>query len=150
MSEIPTDWIWGLGGGLMIGIAASMYLLINGKIMGASGILGGLLAWEGQRTPYERIWFIIGLIGAPAVFYFFQKQPVPAPEAITNITSDWTVIVVGGLLVGIGTRLANGCTSGHGVCGMPRFSVRGIVATLTYLVAGMIAMAVLRHGLGVI
>jgi uncharacterized membrane protein YedE/YeeE len=79
-----------------------------------------------------------------------QGKPVPLTEPATGITSDWVVIVIGGLLVGIGTRLANGCTSGHGVCGISRFSLRGIVATLVYLAAGMVAMAVLRHGFGVI
>ncbi|MFK7941582.1 MAG: YeeE/YedE family protein, partial [Paracoccaceae bacterium] len=150
MTGVHFDWAWGMMGGLMIGIAAAMYLLINGRIMGASGIFGGLLAWEGHRSPYERIAFIGGLVTAPAAALLLQDVSIPTEFAVTGITSDWTVIVVGGLLVGTGTRMANGCTSGHGVCGMSRFSLRGIVATLTFLAAGMAAMAVLRHGLGVI
>lgn len=146
----PTDWTWGVLGGLMIGWAAALYLLMNGRIMGASGILGGLLAWEGHRSPYERLFFITGLIGMPALLLLSQGRTVPALQPETGITTNWTVIVIGGLLVGIGTRLANGCTSGHGVCGLSRFSLRGIVATLVYLAAGVAAMAVLRHGLGVI
>lgn len=150
MTAIPADWLWGLGGGLMIGAAAVMYLLINGRVMGASGILGGLLAWEGQRSPYERMAFLAGLIGAPAVALFVQGLPVPAPEAMTGITSNLVVVILGGLLVGVGTRMANGCTSGHGICGVSRFSLRAIVATLVYLGAGIATLAVLRHGLGVI
>ena len=150
MTGVYFDWAWGLAGGLMIGVAASMYLLINGRIMGASGILGGLLAWEGHRSPYERIAFLAGLIGAPALALFLQGVHLPTPQAFTGITSDWTLIVAGGLLVGLGTRLANGCTSGHGVCGMSRFSLRGIVAVVIFLAAGMATMAVLRHGLGLL
>ena len=139
---IPPDWLWGLAGGLMIGCAAALFLLMNGRIMGASGILGGLV--DGSGRTAERAAFVAGVIGAPALMLLVREAPA------TNITSDWVVIIAGGLLVGFGTRMANGCTSGHGVCGMSRLSLRGIVATLVYLAAGMLAMAVLRHGLGVI
>ena len=142
MSAIPADWLWGLGGGLMIGAAAAIYLLVNGRIMGASGILGGVVDGSGRNT--ERLAFLAGVIGAPAIVLAVQGAPA------TNITSDWLVIVLGGLAVGIGTRMANGCTSGHGVCGMSRFSLRGIIASAVYVGFGMAAMAVLRHGLGVI
>lgn len=144
MNAIPTDWLWGLLGGFMIGGAAAFYLLVNGRIMGASGILGGLLDGSGSDTAMERSAFIAGVIGVPAIVAAAGYAPA------TQITQDLGIVVVGGLLVGIGTRMANGCTSGHGVCGMSRFSVRGIVATGVYLVFGFISMAVLRHGLGVI
>ena len=144
MSAIPADWLWGLVGGLMIGAAAAVYLLVNGRIMGASGILGGLVDRSGWGTWAERLAFVAGLIGAPAIVATVHAAPD------TGITADLAVIVAGGLLVGIGTRMANGCTSGHGVCGLSRFSVRGIAATLTFLGAGFLAMALLRHGLGVI
>lgn len=150
MTGVHIDWAWGLAGGLMIGFAAAMYLLLNGRIMGASGILGGLLAWEGQRSPYERMSFIIGLIGAPALAMFLQGVPIPLTEAATGITPNLALVVIGGLLVGLGTRMANGCTSGHGVCGMTRLSIRGIAATMTFMAAGILSMAVLRHVLGVI
>ncbi|MEM1298017.1 MAG: YeeE/YedE thiosulfate transporter family protein [Pseudomonadota bacterium] len=150
MTGLHFDWLWGLAGGLTIGVAAAMYLLINGRIMGASGILGGLLAWEGHRSPYERLAFIVGLVGAPALALFLQGVQLPTPQAFTGITSDSAVILAGGLLVGIGTRMANGCTSGHGVCGMSRFSQRGFAAVATFLAAGMATMAILRHGLGLI
>ena len=142
MSGIPADWLWGLGGGLMIGAAAAIYLLVNGRIMGASGILGGVV--DGSGRNFERLAFLVGVIGAPALVMLTQGAPS------TNITSDWLVIVSGGVLVGVGTRMANGCTSGHGVCGMSRFSIRGIVASAVYVGFGMAAMTVLRHGLGVI
>jgi uncharacterized membrane protein YedE/YeeE len=142
---IETDWIWGLIGGLMIGMAAAIFLLGNGRIMGASGIIGGLVDRTGLGNWAERVAFLAALIVVPALML-----PLYSVEVSTNITSNLAVIVAGGLLVGIGTRLANGCTSGHGVCGISRFSLRGIVATVFYLLAGGIAMVLFRHVLGVI
>ena len=141
---IQMDWIWGLIGGLMIGGAASMFLLINGRIMGASGILGGLVDGSGHDTAAERLSFIGGIILVPAVLALLMGG------AQTNITDNAFVIIAAGLLVGIGTRLANGCTSGHGVCGMSRFSLRGYVATVFYLLGGGLVMVAFRHILGVI
>ncbi len=141
---IPTDWIFGLIGGLMIGGAAALYLLVSGRIMGASGILGGLVDGSGRATIFERGAFIAGLITAPVLYALNFGVPD------TNLTSNIWVLVAAGLFVGVGTRMANGCTSGHGVCGISRFSVRGIVATLCYLGAGFVAMFVFRHLLGVI
>lgn len=141
---IPTDWIFGLIGGLMIGSAAALYLLVSGRIMGASGILGGLVDGSGQATRTERIMFVAGVIVAPLIYGVLVEFPA------TNVTPDVLLLIFGGLIVGVGTRMANGCTSGHGVCGISRFSVRGIVATLAYLGFGFLTMLVLRHGLGVI
>ena len=141
---IPVDWIWGLVGGLMIGTAAAMFLLINGRIMGASGLLGGLVDGSGRDNGAERFAFIAGLIAMPTLIALIFGAPA------TNLTTSVPILVLAGLCVGIGTRLANGCTSGHGVCGISRFSVRGIVATLIYLLAGGIVMLIARHGLGVI
>ena len=137
---IPLDWLFGLMGGLMIGAAAAMYLLISGRIMGALGILGGLI--DGSNPTWERFAFIAGVILAPLTMNAFAGYPD------TNITTNPALLIAGGLAVGLGTRLANGCTSGHGVCGISRFSKRGIIATLIYLGAGFLTMAVLRHGLG--
>lgn len=142
---IQADWIWGLVGGLMIGTAAAIFLLGNGRIMGASGIIGGLVDRTGLNNWPERAVFLAALVVVPALML-----PFFTIEVSTNITSNLAVIVAGGLLVGIGTRLANGCTSGHGVCGISRFSLRGIVATVFYLLAGGIAMVLFRHVLGVI
>lgn len=141
---IQEAWIWGLVGGLMIGSAASLYLLVNGRIMGASGILGGLVDGSAKGASVERISFIAGLVIVPAILAMMMGG------ATTNITSNPVVIIAAGLLVGVGTRLANGCTSGHGVCGISRLSLRGIVATAFYLLAGGLMMALLRHVLGVI
>ena len=141
---MPMDWVLGLIGGLMIGLAGSMYLLMNGRVMGISGMFGGLLDGTGWSTWAERVVFIAGLVAVPAVL------KLVIPSATTNITSNWLVIIAGGLLVGVGTRLANGCTSGHGVCGISRLSLRGIVATVFYILAGGITMVLLRHVLGVL
>ncbi|MCA0907431.1 YeeE/YedE family protein [Ruegeria marisrubri] len=134
------EWIWGLCGGLLIGLGGAVYLLGNGRIMGASGILGGLVDGEARDTKAERLAFIAGLIGMPLLL-----RPLIAPEAQTHLTSNLGLVVVAGLLVGVGTRIANGCTSGHGVCGISRFSLRGIVATVFYILAGGMTLVLLRH-----
>ncbi|MGB1234906.1 MAG: YeeE/YedE family protein [Planktomarina sp.] len=141
---MPMDWIFGLIGGLIIGSAAAIYLLVSGRIMGAAGILGGVVDGSGRDTAVERIAFIVGVIGIPAfaVFAGYQAQ--------TNLTSNITLLILGGITVGIGTRMANGCTSGHGVCGISRFSIRGIVATIAYLGFGFLTMYITRHVMGVI
>ena len=135
------DWIRGLIGGLMIGGAGAAYLLINGRVMGISGIFGGLIDGSGRKTWAERTAFVAAVILVPAVMALTGRWQ-------THITANWAFIIVGGLLVGLGTRLAHGCTSGHGVCGISRLSLRGIVATLIYIGAGAVTMALLRAGLG--
>ena len=137
-----TDWLWGLLGGLMIGSAAAVYLLFNGRIMGASGVIGGLIDGTDRAIWAERLAFLAGLIVLPLL------MAQAGVTADTNLTGNWAVIVAGGLLVGLGTRLANGCTSGHGVCGISRLSLRGIVATVFYVLAGGLVMALFRHVLG--
>ena len=137
-----TDWIWGLFGGGLIGCAAAIFLLGNGRIMGASGILGGLVDGSGRSTARERLAFLGGLVMVPALLQLLGN-PVD-----TQITGNWALIVVAGLLVGIGTRIGNGCTSGHGVCGISRLSPRGIVATLVYIAAGALAVVAARALLG--
>jgi uncharacterized membrane protein YedE/YeeE len=139
-----TDWTFGLIGGLMIGLAAVLFLAFNGRIMGASGLIGGLVDGSGRSNWGERAAFVAALIGVPAVAALIWGAPQ------TNATGNFAVLVAGGLLVGIGTRIGNGCTSGHGVCGMSRLSMRSIVATLFYLFAGGATMLVARHILGII
>lgn len=136
------DWIWGLVGGLMIGCAAAIYLLGNGRIMGASGIVGGMIDGSASKLMSERAAFLVGLIGMPAVLV--------ATGAVgqTLLTGNVPLILCAGLLVGLGTRIGNGCTSGHGVCGISRLSPRGIVATCVYIGTGALVVALLRHGLG--
>ncbi len=138
------DWIFGALGGLMIGTAAALFLLVNGRVMGASGILGGLLDGSGRTNRAERLAFLAGLVIIPALLALGMGG------AQTHATTNITVLISAGLLVGIGTRLANGCTSGHGVCGISRLSLRGLVATMFYLFAGGISVLVFRHLLGVI
>jgi uncharacterized membrane protein YedE/YeeE len=139
-----TDWTFGLLGGLMIGLAAAILLVGNGRIMGASGLLGGLVDGSGRGNAGERVAFLAALIAAPALVALAGGAPS------THTTSSVGVLVLGGLLVGIGTRIGSGCTSGHGVCGISRLSVRSIVATLSYLFAGGATMLVARHLLGLI
>jgi len=136
---IEPDWVWGFVGGLMIGVAAALYLLINGRIMGASGIVGDLVDGSGRATAPERLAFLAGLIAVPPLL-------VPLTHMVdTHVSANFGVLIVAGLLVGIGTRLANGCTSGHGVCGIARLAPRGIAATALYLLAGGVTMFLARH-----
>ncbi|GAA6207048.1 YeeE/YedE family protein [Cognatishimia sp. WU-CL00825] len=138
------DWAYGLMGGLMIGLAGAIFLLANGRIMGASGIIGGLVDRTGWSTGRERIAFLVGLFLAPSLLQLL----IGAPE--THATTNFLVLLAAGLLVGLGTRLANGCTSGHGVCGISRFNLRGIVATVFYILAGGLTVVIFRHILGAI
>ncbi|NOD62708.1 MULTISPECIES: YeeE/YedE family protein [unclassified Ruegeria] len=139
------EWVMGLFGGLLIGLGGAVYLLGNGRIMGASGILGGLVDGSARDTMAEKLAFVAGLIGMP-----FLLRPLIAPEVQTHLTSNLILVVIAGLLVGVGTRIANGCTSGHGVCGISRFSLRGIVATVFYILAGGVTLVLLRHLWGLI
>ncbi|WP_299376491.1 YeeE/YedE thiosulfate transporter family protein [uncultured Tateyamaria sp.] len=134
-------WLYGLLGGLMIGTAGAILLLGAGRVMGASGIVGGLIDGTGQDRS-STIAFLVGLIGLPAV------MTAAGWQVDTHATSQLWLLVLGGLAVGIGTRFANGCTSGHGVCGLSRLSLRGLVATLAYIGAGAATVTALRMGLG--
>ncbi len=131
-------YISSLTGGLLIGFAAVMLVLLNGRIAGISGILGGLL----QADKEDKIWrvmFLLGLIAAPFVYRIIFGLPAVTIEAGT------IKLIIAGLLVGIGTRYASGCTSGHGVCGISRGSIRSIAATLTFMMAGFITVYLTRH-----
>lgn len=141
---MPIDWIMGLAGGVLIGTAAALYLLVNGRIMGASGIIGGLVDGSGRSDWQERAALIAGLFAVPGIAAFAMGG------SETHLTSNWAIIIAAGLLVGVGTRLANGCTSGHGVCGISRLSLRGIVATAFYIGAGGLTVVLFKHVLGVI
>ena len=142
---MQTDWIMGLTGGVVIGLAASFYLLTNGKVMGASGIIGGLVDKSGWSIAWERIVFLAGLVFAPMVCIVILDI-----RAETKVTTNTIVLILAGLMVGIGTRLANGCTSGHGVCGISRLSLRGIFSTVFYVLAGILTVLVFRHVWGII
>lgn len=137
------DWIWGVSGGVLIGLAATIYLLVNGRIMGASGIVGGLIDGSARSVAPERIAFLAGLIAVPGLIVVINGG------ASTYITENLGQVIIAGLLVGVGTRLANGCTSGHGVCGISRLSPRGMFATFLYIFAGAVAIIALRQVAGV-
>lgn len=141
---MPIDWIMGLAGGVLIGAAAALFLLVNGRIMGASGIIGGLVDGSGRNDWVERAALVAGLLLVPGI------AALATGGSETNLTDNWGVIIASGLLVGIGTRLANGCTSGHGVCGISRLSLRGIVSTAFYIGAGGLTIVIFKHVLGVI
>ncbi|WP_205518564.1 YeeE/YedE family protein [Pseudotabrizicola algicola] len=138
------DWIWGLIGGLMIGSAGALFLLMNGRIMGASGIIGGLVDGSGRGNWGERLAFLAGLVLFPPVLAGLYQT------VDTRLTDNVWLLAAAGLLVGFGTRLANGCTSGHGVCGISRLSWRGLAATMVYIAAGGVIVLLFRHWLGVI
>jgi uncharacterized protein len=125
-------------GGLLIGLAAAMFALLNGRIAGISGILGGLLK-PARGDIQWRVAFIGGLIAAPWVYQLFTALPA------VQIDAGYVALVAAGLLVGVGTRYGSGCTSGHGVCGLSRLSPRSLVATLTFMGAGFVMVFVLRH-----
>lgn len=132
-----TPW-WALAGGVLIGVSAAMFVLLNGRIAGISGILGGLL----KREPGDAGWrvaFLLGLLLAPVAYSLFAVLPARTIDA-----SDGA-LVIAGLLVGVGTRYGGGCTSGHGVCGLSRFSPRSLVATLAFMGAGFATVFVVRH-----
>ncbi len=134
------DWFSGpsLAGGLVIGIATTILLLINGRIAGISGIIGGLLRMQRGDMSW-RIAFIAGLILSPVIWQLFHALPEIRVETSTSM------LILAGLLVGYGTRLGSGCTSGHGVCGVSRGSPRSIVATLTFIATGFATVYLLRH-----
>lgn len=128
-----------LAGGMLIGLSAAILLVLNGRIAGISGIVGRLACGINISTNLA---FVVGLLLGPVLFLsLFGQWP-----AIT-VTVAWPIVIVAGLLVGFGTRMGSGCTSGHGVLGLARLSLRSLVATLTFLVAGIVAVAILR-GLG--
>lgn len=125
-----------IGGGL-IGIAVSMLLLFNGKVLGVSGILGELFNHKLSKN-YWRLFFVIGLLISPLIYNIFK------PISLTEMTSNNLVIVMAGLLVGFGSRLGSGCTSGHGICGIARLSLRSLIATMTFILFGFITVYLMQ------
>ena len=140
------DWIHftpfaSLAGGMVLGVAAAIFILVNGRILGISGILGGLLPPKLGDTAW-RLAFLLGLFAAPSVFHaLVPTQYITEPRIDAT---DW-MVVAAGLLVGIGTRYASGCTSGHGVCGLSNLSPRSLLATCSFMLAGFVMVYVMRH-----
>ncbi len=131
------DFLIAFIGGLMLGLSVVGYLYVNGRIAGISGLIGQVLNSKTMfKTP--AIWFLSGLILTPFIYGLFVQ-----PEIELNASP--LMMIVAGLLVGFGTRLGSGCTSGHGICGISRMSKRSIVATMTFMFAGFVAVYIIRH-----
>jgi uncharacterized protein len=142
-AAMSIDWIhftpWrSLAGGLLLGIATAMFLLLNGRVLGISGIASGLLR-PTRGDTFWRVLFFAGLVASPWVLGSFYEVPAP------RFDNGWSTLVVAGLLVGFGTRMGAGCTSGHGICGIARLSPRSILATLCFMAMGFATVFVVRH-----
>lgn len=140
------DWLhfspWSaLAGGALIGLAASLFVVFNGRIAGISGLLGSLLERGGEGRG-EKALFLLGLLAAPLLWGLFGALPA------LEFQAGWLELTLAGLLVGFGTRLGAGCTSGHGVCGIARLSPRSLAATVCFMAAGFATVFALRHGMG--
>lgn len=132
-----TPWA-SLSGGLLLGLGVAIFLLLNGRVAGVSGILGGLLRPAGGEVGW-RLAFLGGLVVAPSLYGLLR--PLPPFE----VDAGAAMLIVGGLLVGFGTRYGSGCTSGHGVCGISRLSPRSFAATAAFVSAGFLTVYLLRH-----
>lgn len=133
---------WALFGGLLIGLSATLLLLFNGRIAGICGMIAAAVLPEYTERAWRWV-FLAGLLGGTFLWHLLSGAPVPAETGV----SPWLVIAAG-FIVGYGTQMANGCTSGHGVCGIGRLSPRSFVATLSFMLAGAATVFVARHLLG--
>jgi len=136
------NYIWPLSGGLLIGLSAALYLLLDGRIAGISGLTASALGWTGAGISPLGIGFIGGIVGGAAIAFNYIRH------AELTIVSSPMLLIAGGLLVGFGTRLGSGCTSGHGVCGLARLSPRSLVATTTFMAVAAATVYVMRHLIG--
>lgn len=128
-------------GGLLLGIATVGYLYINGRIVGISGLIAQIIKPSKDTFKSSAFWFIAGLILTPFIYgYFYQPE--------IEIKANTYALILAGVLVGFGTRLGSGCTSGHGICGLSRLSKRSMIATAIFMFAGMLTVYVIRHILG--
>lgn len=129
-----------LAGGAFIGLASAILILGIGRVAGMSGIIGGL--FSGYHTEHWRWYFLAGLLASPWLYQLVKALPT------IEVTSNVPVLIGAGLLVGVGTRYGSGCTSGHGVCGLSRLSIRSLVATFSFMAAGFVTVYVLKHMMG--
>lgn len=138
---MPSEWLYGLFGGILIGLSATLLLALNGRIAGISGMVNGAITFTTAEA--WRWLFLLGLV-AGGLTYEYALAPQPTPTyAFAPLT-----MIVAGLLVGFGTRMGNGCTSGHGVCGLGRLSGRSLAAVITFMAAGVVTVFITHHLLG--
>ncbi len=136
MAEV--NWIAALAGGMLIGLSATILLAFNGRIAGISGMVNGAIKFKPEEN--WRWLFIVGMLGGGFLYeYLLPFEPTPVSSFAP------VVMIVGGLLVGIGTRMGNGCTSGHGVCGLGRLSFRSLVAVITFMITAIITVFITHH-----
>ena len=150
MEDAEFEALLPLAGGLSIGLAATLLLMLSGRIAGVCGIAFGVLTELTSGAPRFseiswRVLFIVGLVGGAALYHFISGAPMPK---VDNVSIG--VLISGGFIVGLGTKIGSGCTSGHGVCGLGRLSLRSFVATCTFMLFGVISVYIFRHLLGVI
>jgi uncharacterized membrane protein YedE/YeeE len=126
-------------GGILLGLAAALYVILHGRILGISGIVSGLLSPK-EGDVHWRLSLVLGLLSAPLLVSFFFGL-----YTTTVIDADWITLIVAGMLVGFGANYGSGCTSGHGVCGLSRLSPRSLVATVSFMSAGFLTVFVIRH-----
>ncbi len=136
-----TPWS-ALAGGALIGLAAAMFVLLNGRIASISGVIGGLFRPARGDVAWRTV-FVLGLVGSPWLYALLAALPQP------RIDASFGALAIAGLLVGVGTRYGSGCTSGHGVCGLARLSPRSMVATAAFMAAGFATVFVARHLSGI-
>ena len=136
-----TPWA-SLAGGILLGLATALFILVNGRILGVSGIVGGLLRPRSGDVAW-RLSFVLGMLVAPLLYTLMAEAPA------VRVDAGWGTVIIAGLLVGIGTRFGSGCTSGHGVCGLSRLSPRSLVATLAFMGTGFLTVFLVRHVWGV-
>ena len=134
-----TPWA-ALAGGVLLGLASALFVLLNGRILGISGIVGGLLRPRAGDMGW-RLAFVLGMLVAPGLYWLVVGPTQP------RIDATWGMVVIAGVLVGVGTRYGSGCTSGHGVCGLSRMSPRSLVATLAFMGAGFVTVFLIRPAL---
>lgn len=136
-----------LGGGVLIGLSAGLLYGVSGRIAGISGIMASFLADQKSELGW-RCTFLLGLMAAPLLWALIAQDGLDLPSWEYETPLQWVRLIVAGLLVGFGTRMANGCTSGHGVCGLARFSRRSLVAVLAFMASGMATVYMVRHLVG--
>jgi uncharacterized protein len=136
-----TPWV-SLFGGILIGLAATLLMALEGRIAGVSGIVSKLLPPYRDRLFLPRLAFVTGLVATPILYQFISGTPI-----VQTVSSNLGLMALAGLLVGVGTVIGNGCTSGHGVCGLARLSKRSLVATLVFCAVAMLTVYIVRHAM---